>query len=77
MGISVYVSATLRTFVNRNARIELEGNTVRDILDNLKEEYPDSRKGLFEEDGTRRPYVSVFVNGNAVSVKAEDRKSVV
>ncbi|MDD6206985.1 MAG: molybdopterin-synthase adenylyltransferase MoeB [Clostridiales bacterium] len=76
MGISVYVSATLRTFVNRNARIELEGNTVRDILDNLKEEYPDSRKGLFEEDGTRRPYVSVFVNGNAVSVKAEPDQAV-
>lgn len=36
-------------------------------MEHLQEEYPDSRKGLFEEDGSLRPFVSVYVNDVRVS----------
>ena len=36
MQVIVYVSATLRGFVNRNAKIEAEGETVKDIITFLK-----------------------------------------
>lgn len=62
MKISVYVSATLRMFVNRNAKIQIEGATVREVLEHLQEEYPESKKALFEENGTLRPFVSVYRN---------------
>lgn len=69
MQISVYVSATLRSFVNRKAKIELEGENIQELLERLQDEYPDSKKGLFEEDGTLRPFVSVYVNNtNILSV---------
>lgn len=71
MQISVYVSATLRSFVNRNAKIEIEGNTVQEILERLQDEYPESKKAFFEEDGILRPFVSVYVNDVNVSKKSE------
>lgn len=72
MSIIVRISATLRTFVNRNARLELEGNTVGEILQRLQEEYPDSKKALFEEDGTLRPFVSLYVNETRITTKEEE-----
>ncbi|MBQ8559143.1 MAG: molybdopterin-synthase adenylyltransferase MoeB [Tyzzerella sp.] len=69
--MSVYVSATLRSFVNRQARIELEGTTVREILQHLQDEYPESKKALFEEDGTLRPFVSAYVNDVRILGEAE------
>lgn len=71
MQISVYVSATLRTFVNRNARLILEGSTIREVLAHLQEEYPEMQKALFEEDGTLRAYACVYVNDAKIE-KEED-----
>ena len=71
MQISVYVSATLRSFVNRKARIEIEGTTVREILEHLQDEYPESKKALFEEDGTLRSFVNVYVNDVRISKESE------
>lgn len=50
MQISVYISATLRAFVNKKAKLESEGTTVKEILEQLQEEYPESKDALFEED---------------------------
>lgn len=71
MQITVYVSATLRTFVERHASLTIEGATVREVLEHLQEEYPESRKALFEEDGTLRPFVCVYVNDARISLETE------
>lgn len=71
MQISVYVSATLRSFVNRKARIEIEGTTVREVLEHLQDEYPESKKALFAEDGTLRAFVNVYVNDVRISKESE------
>lgn len=67
MQISVYVSATLRSFVNRQAKIEIEGTTVREVLEHLQDEYPESKKALFEENGTLRPFVNLYLNNAKIS----------
>ena len=38
------ISATLRSFFDRSAETEIEGNTVGDILKNLLDEYPEAKK---------------------------------
>lgn len=67
----VYVSATLRTFFNRKARLEAEGTTLREILQNVQDEYPESRNALFEENGELRPFVRVYVNEVSISKVSE------
>lgn len=71
MSVTVYVSATLRGFVNRNAKLEAEGNTIKDVLRNLNDEYPELKKALFEEDGSIRPFVAVYLNDQNVTGQQE------
>lgn len=67
MQITIYISATLRTFVNRKAKLELEGVSVRDILNTLQNEYPETKTALFEENGSLRPFIKLYVNDTPVS----------
>ncbi|MGN1423291.1 MAG: molybdopterin-synthase adenylyltransferase MoeB [Oscillospiraceae bacterium] len=66
MQITVYVAATLRGFVNKQPKIAAEGSTVREVIQNIRDEYPDSQKALFDEEGKLRPFVSVYVNDNRI-----------
>lgn len=71
MQISVYISATLRAFVNKKSKLELEGATVREVLTHLQEEYPESKNALFDETGALRPFVRVYVNDRKISEGAD------
>ena len=71
MQIQVYISATLRTFVERKAKVEIEGTTVREVIKRLQDEYPESKKALFEESGTLRPFVSIFINEVPIATDSE------
>lgn len=58
--MNVYISATLRNFFGKNARLEIDGASIRDILDRLKDEYPESEKVLFEENGKLRSFIRIY-----------------
>lgn len=62
---TLYISATLRIFAEQNAEIEIEGATVREVLENLRGKFPESQK-LFEENGSLKPFVSVFANDTRI-----------
>lgn len=59
--MNVYISATLRNFFERNAELEVSKETVKDILEFLTDEYPESKKILFDENGDLRSFVKIFV----------------
>jgi len=44
MAVTVLVSVTLCSFANRNAKLELVGGSVGEILTILTEEYPEIKK---------------------------------
>ena len=67
MQIAVYISATLRAFVNRKAKLEIECTTVREILEHLQNEYPESKAALFDENGALRSFVKLYVNDTSIS----------
>lgn len=71
MPVSVYISATLRTFVNKKAKLEIEGTTAREVIEHLQEEYPESKNALFDDSGKLRPFVSVYVNDNKLLKDSE------
>lgn len=62
---TLYISATLRIFAEQNAEIEIEGATVREVLNGLRVKFPESGK-LFEENGSLKPFVSVFANDTQI-----------
>ena len=62
MPIKVLIPTPLRPYTDQKDAVEIEGARVRDLLDNLTERYRDLRKHLFDDSGTLRSFVNVYVN---------------
>ena len=62
MAVTVIIPTTLRLFTEHRSEVELEGNTVGEVLKLLSEEYPETKKALFDENGQLRAFINVFVN---------------
>jgi adenylyltransferase/sulfurtransferase len=62
MAVTVVIPTTLRLFTEHNSEIELDGGTVGEVLSSLSDEYPETKKALFDENGQLRSFINVFVN---------------
>ena len=60
--MKVYISATLRSFFGRRTETETQGNTIRKILKELTDRYPEASKGLYGDDGNLRGFIRIFVD---------------
>lgn len=67
MAVRVFVSATLRSFTDKKAVLDLEGDTAGQVLQNLMDEYPDTRKGLFDDMRNLRDFVNVYLNDKNIN----------
>ncbi|MDQ3823581.1 MAG: MoaD/ThiS family protein [Actinomycetota bacterium] len=61
----VRIPPTLRTRTGGAPRVEAEGDTVRDLLDDLTSRFP-ALRGQLWEDGDIAPFVNVYVGGEDV-----------
>ncbi|MBR6485591.1 MAG: molybdopterin-synthase adenylyltransferase MoeB [Lachnospiraceae bacterium] len=59
--MKVYISATLRNFFGRNRVIDATGNTIRDILRFLTDEYPEAKEILYDGSGKLRSFIRIYV----------------
>ena len=62
--IKVRLFANFREFT-KTGELEIEGNTVRDVLEIICNNYPGLETILFK-DGNLVPYVNIFLNGENV-----------
>lgn len=62
MAVTVVIPTTLRLFTEHRSEVELEGKNVGEVLKLLSEEYPETKKALFDEGGQLRAFINVFVN---------------
>lgn len=62
--IKVRLFANFREFT-KTGELEIEGNTVRDVLDVICGKFPGLENILFK-DGVLVPYVNIFLNGENV-----------
>jgi MoaD family protein len=85
MAVSLLVTTALRGFTDRLSEIPLDGETVGEILQSLVKKYPDIRTHIFDENGSLRAFVNVFVgeaniktlDGLATKVKEGDKVTLV
>lgn len=66
MAVTVLIPTTLRIFTNQRSEIELDGTTVEEVLAALSDEYPETKKALFDESGQLRSFINIFVNENNI-----------
>lgn len=64
--ITVSLPGALRAKVGNRASVTVAGDTVRDVIDALEQEFPGLRFNLCYETGELRPYVNVFLNSISI-----------
>ncbi len=62
--IKVKLFANFREFI-KTGELEIEGNTIRDVLESICSKYPGLENILFK-DGNLVPYVNIFLNGENI-----------
>ncbi|GCE24454.1 MoaD/ThiS family protein [Dictyobacter kobayashii] len=58
---TVILPPMLREKTEQQARVDIEGATMREILENLEQRFPGLRFHLCYETGELRPYVNIFI----------------
>lgn len=61
MAVTVLIPTTLRSFTNRRSELTLDGSTVGEVIQNLADEYPETKKAIFDEAGKPRAFINVFL----------------
>lgn len=66
MAVTVLIPTTLRIFTNQRSELTLEGDTVGKVLTAISDEYPETKKALFDDTGELRAFINVFVNSDNI-----------
>jgi molybdopterin synthase sulfur carrier subunit len=66
MAIAVRVPTVLRKHTGGEKQVSAEGSTLRELVDDLGEQYPGLRDALVGEDGQLRRFVQTYVNDEDV-----------
>ena len=74
--MKVYISATLRNFFERNSELEVPKENIKDILAWLTDEYPDSKKILFDENEELRSFIKIYAGEDDYTSKKNWSKKI-
>lgn len=62
MAVEVQIPAVLKKLTGGAKSVKGEGQTVRELLENLDREYPGIKKQLTSEEGELHRFVNVYLN---------------
>ena len=65
MSVKVNIHKTHRTYTDGLEMVEVEGGTVGDCLEQLVQQYPGMKEGLFDKKGKLLNVVEVYVNNES------------
>lgn len=58
---TVFIPTPLRKFTSNQSKVNLSGNTIEEVIQNLNATYPDVRKHIQDNSGAIRPFINIFV----------------
>ena len=67
---TVFIPSVLRANVGGAKSLELQGDSIRAVVDGLVAKHPSLRSQLLNEDGELNRFVNVYVNGQDVRYMA-------
>lgn len=62
MAVKVRIPTPLRKLSEGKEMVEVEGRTLKEVLENLDRTYPGFKERLFDNNGELRRFVNIFVN---------------
>jgi molybdopterin synthase sulfur carrier subunit len=66
MAVLVKIPTQLRASAGGNAETEVDGETVQEVLDGLLERYEDLRGRIYDDEGSLRRFVNVYIAGEDI-----------
>ena len=66
MGVTVKIPTQLRAAAGGESEAQLEGATVREVLDSLYKRYDGLGERLADESGSLRRFVNVYLSGEDI-----------
>jgi len=69
----VLIPAALRAFTKNQSAVQLSGKNIKEVLGNFAEQFPDARRHIFDDEGSLRNFVNVFLNDEDVRFQQQDR----
>ena len=64
--VIVRIPQPLRKLTDGKDSLELQGNSVKEILSNLVEQFPGIQERLLDESGNLRKFVNVYLNNEDI-----------
>jgi molybdopterin converting factor small subunit len=66
MPTKILIPTPLRPFTERRETIDLEGNTVGEVLHHLIETFPGLKTHLYSDQGKLRSFVNIYLNDSDI-----------
>jgi sulfur-carrier protein len=66
MAVLVKIPAQLRATAGGEAEMEIDGATVQEVLDHLFERFAELRARIYDDDGSLRRFVNVYLAGEDI-----------
>jgi MoaD family protein len=66
MAVLVKIPAQLRAAAGGEAETEVDGATVQEVLDGLFERFEELRPRIYDDDGSLRRFVNVYLAGEDI-----------
>ena len=85
MAVTVRIPTPLRRLTQNQPEVEAEGDTVKNLIENLEANYPGLKERICDESGNVRRFVNIYLNdedirfldGSATAVKDGDDISII
>ena len=63
---TIFIPSSLRRYTAGQSKVQVNGATVSEIIENLERRYPGVKSRLCDESGRIKRYVNVFVNDEEI-----------
>jgi molybdopterin converting factor small subunit len=70
---TIIIPTPLRKFTNNTSKLEIKGDSIREVINELTLNFPELKKNLLDDAGKLRSFVNIFVDNDDIrSLEQED-----
>jgi molybdopterin converting factor small subunit len=73
---TLIIPTPLRKFTGNNAKLQVQGSTVKETIGELVLNFPDLKKNLLDDSGQIRSFINIFVGDNDIRDLQQENTSV-
>ncbi|MCL4459769.1 MAG: MoaD/ThiS family protein [Chloroflexi bacterium] len=66
MSVNVKIPTPLRRLTAGAAQVVTEGTTIRELIDDLEQQYPGFKERLCDHSGQLRRFINIYVDGEDI-----------